>query len=708
MVQNLIEHENMNLPEALKFLIDGYGSYAVEVVTDRSIAGIDGFKLSQRRILYAMKYLEKVKDFTKSSTVIGSVMKLHPHGDATIYDTMVRMVDLHQTTPVPFLEGDGSFGKVYSTDPPSAHRYTNVRLAPIAEELFKEMNGVKMVPSYDSSHMEPELLPVSFPTVLTTPVSGIAVGIATGRPSFNFNETLDMVIEYLETGEFTKYLVPDFTTGGYIVRDEKEWDKIMNTGRGRMKLRGKYYVDGKKIIIEEIPYYTTENAIKRKIEENIETGISEVIISTDRINGLRIEIECTNKKVVDEVLNQILRVTDLQMTVMTNMIVIIDNKPRMLGVKGIIKEWVKFREGVLQRSLTQDLEYYKRQISRYEVLDDLLRNDDKRILFTETLTKEGSAKARALLVDWYPDAESDIYDWILDMKVRQFSRKGDYSDKLASLRATKAQIESDLKNIKGVIIRQLKELNKKYSYPRRTVITDEDIVFEDSSNNVVVKAEPVPTIVQVNGKFIKKLRHTRLTEHLEGIRCMSDDIISFIDTHGRLLRVALENLDFMTESERGVYLPLYLETEDDFEVVAYEVISDKKVGYVYSDGFAGVVDYSEWVNIKRVTRITQNGVSPLAGLIIGEIDFNYPYLMVLTEKGHIGFAKTDFKHKHRTARTKLIDLKKDDKIVLTLPVTYADIIKLISSPERYMGKTMLIAKDDTFDHDYYQELLQSR
>lgn len=706
MTHEVKNYEDVQIPNSLQFLVKGYGGYAVEVVNDRAIDGIDGFKPSQRRIMYTMKAIEKVKDMTKSQTIAGAVLKLHPHGDASVYDTMVRMTDESEYAPVPFLLGDGAFGKVYSTEPPAAARYTNVMFSPIAEELFKQMNGVKFIPSYDSKLTEPELLPVSFPTVLTTPVSGIAVGIATNRPSFNFHEANEMVIEYIENGTFSKYLIPDFTTGGCIVKDEKEFEKIMNTGRGRVKLRGKWFVDGKKIIIEEIPYYTTENALKKKIEDDIENGVSEVIIATDRNYGMRIEVECSNKKVVEDVLNQILRITDLQMTMTTNMVVIIDNKPRVIGVKELIAEWVKFREGVLSASLQQDSDYYAEQIARYSVFVSLLQDDDKRQRFTEILAKQGEIPARDLLREWFPDTPKAIFDWILDMKLKQFSGLGNRLDHLNNLKTTKAHIDKDLENVRGLIVRQLKEINSKYSYPRKTTITEEDYIFEDMEQ-VVVKAEAVPTIVQINGKFIKKIRHTRITDDVEGIRCMSDDVMSFIDSHGRLLRVALENLEFVTDAERGVYLPIYLETEDDFEVVAFEVIADKKVGYVYSDGFASVVDYSEWVDSKRTTRITQNGVSPLAGSVVGEIDFDFGYLMFVTEKGKFGFARTDFKQKHRTARTKLVGVKEGDQIVTVLPVTYKDILHLVTSPERYMGKVTTIAKDDTFNNEYFEELLNN-
>jgi hypothetical protein len=186
---------------------------------------------------------------------------------------------------------------------------------------------------------------------------------------------------------------------------------------------------------------------------------------------------------------------------------------------------------------------------------------------------------------------------------------------------------------------------------------------------------------------------------------MSDDVISFIDTQGRLLRVNLDNLDFVTEKDLGVYLPTYLEVEDDFDIVSYELITDKKVGYVYSDGFASVVDYSEWVDSRRCTRITTNGVSPLADLIVAEFNFDKTHLLLITKEGKFGFVTTDFKQKHRTARTKLVTVKPGDAIQVVIPVDYTDMLKLVSAPERYVGKVSKLSNEDTFNEEFFDELL---
>lgn len=698
--QIVVEHKD--IPEGLRFLVGGYVDYAKEVVVDRAIANIDGFKPSQRRILYTMRK-EKVYDMLKAQSVAGAVLKYHPHGDASVYDTMVRMTDVSEYMNTTFINGKGNFGKIYSTEPPAASRYTNVMLGSLSSELFGELDGVNFIPSYDNKHMEPELLPVSFPNILVNAMSGIAVGMASNIPANNYHEVIHAVIELAETGDITKPLMPDFTTKGYYVRDDKELQKIMETGRGRLKLRGKWHIDGKTIVIEELPYYTNSSAIIKKAEEI--QGVSDVRDESDRLNGLRVAVECSTKKHVDSVLTELLRTTELQMTITTNVVVIIDNKPRVIGYKALLAEWLRFREGVLRTKLEKELNSLNTSIPQYEVLVQLLQDDEKRSQFTEVLAKQGEVKARDLLIEWFPTTERYVFDWILDMKLRQFSGLGNRLTHLNNLKARKAGVENDLADVKRVIVNQLKELDKKYSFPRKTEVTTEDYVFEDADNQVVVKAEAVPVIAVIEDKFIKKVRKNRGTEDLEGIHCMSDDIISFIDTQGRLLRVNLEHLPMMSEKDRGVYLPVYLEVEDDFEVVCYELIRDKKVGYVFSDGFASVVDYSEWVDSKRTTRITTNGVSPHAEKIMGEIDFEHSHLLLFTDNGKFGFTSTDFKHKHRTARTKLVPVKKGEEIVQVISLSYKDILKLVSAPEKYMDKLSLLQYGDTFNSEYLSTLV---
>jgi DNA gyrase/topoisomerase IV subunit A len=333
-----------------------------------------------------------------------------------------------------------------------------------------------------------------------------------------------------------------------------------------------------------------------------------------------------------------------------------------------------------------------------------LQDEEKRVKFIETLAKKGEAYGRQLLIDWYPNVDRDTIDWILDMKLRQFSGLSKRVQHLEGLRARKAEIEKELQNIKGIIVKELKGLNSKYSYPRKTEITDLDYEFEKETP-VVVKAAPEPTLVLVNDKFIKKIRRSRLNDNQVGIHCLSDDVISFIDSKGRLLRVDLDKIGFMSEKDRGIYLPVYLQEADDFEVVAHELITDKKVGYVYSDGFASVVDYGEWNESKRTTRVTQKGVPDVSNLIIGEVDFSKSFIVLFTELGRFGFVSADFKHKHRTARTKLIPVKQGDKVTKAYSISYTDMLKVVSNPEKYLDKLSYLTGGDVFNSEYLNSIL---
>jgi len=685
------------IPDGLKHLVRGYTDYAKEVVTDRAIPGIDGFKPSQRRILYTMKAIEKVKDNTKCANVAGAVMKLHPHGDAPIYQTMVRMIDSSECMNVSFIEGKGAFGKVYTQDSPAAARYTECRFAPIADELFGEMDGVEFVQSYDNKHVEPVLLPVSFPNVLCNTTQGIAVGVASNIPSFNFHELNNAVIEFINTGEIKEPLIPDFTTHGFYVKNEESLKELMVSGRARLKLRGKWFVEQKTIVINEIPYYSTVTEIMGNIKDI--QGISDVRDESDK-NGLRLAIECSSKKVVEDVLTQVIKVSGIQKTIMTNIVVIVDNKPVVIGVKELISRWVDFRSVVLTKTFTKELERVKENIENYEVIVELLSNASNRKKFLDALII-GEQQAKDFLAELFPKTKS--FDYILSMSLKSLSNVKVKIKHLEGLKATKMQLEVDLSDVRKVIVRQLKELNAKYKFPRRTEVTSVDYVFEKDTQ--VVKAAPTPVMVLVNGKFIKKMRKTPVTSEISGaLHCMSDDVLSFVDNKGRLLRVNLDVLDLVSEYDRGVYLSNYLEVEDDFEVVSYDVINGQKVGYIYSDGFASVLDYSEWSDAQRKTKITYNGVSDKSGLIIGEIDFTKQYLLLVTKRGKIGFVSTDFKQKHRTARTRIVDVKEDDSVYKVIPISYTNMMKLVSDTSRFIGKLVSVNKEDGFNRVLFEDL----
>lgn len=701
-----------NIPNSLVNLVEGYLDYAKEVILERAIPGIDGFKPSQRRIMYAMRYLERdndlTKDLTKCGGIAGMTMKIHPHGDASIYDTMVRMTDCAMYLNTPFIKGKGSFGHVFSTDEkPAASRYTECMFTKIADECFKGMDGIEMIPSYDNKLKEPLLLPISYPSILCNTSQGIAVGVASNIPSFNFHEVNKATIEYLKTGEIKKALAPDFTTGGSYILNETELKKLMTTGNAKIKLRGKWHFEGKVIVIDEIPYYTTVEEIKNAVKDLV--GVNDVKDECDR-SGFRLTIECANKKLVDTVLKEVLRVSNLQMQITSNIVVIIDNKPQIIGVYDVIKEWVKFRESVLKTEIEKDISRLSALIERYDILVDLMTTD-KRDPFLNTLLKDETSNyesTKGLLRNYYPNVSEDIFDWILDRSLRSLKGVGNKQrNYLEELKGQKAAQEADLNNLKGRIIRELEELNKKYKFPRKTEITTEDYTFEDVKKR---KPEPIPVLVQCNGMFIKKLKNVPSNAALEGVfKCMSDDSVSYLDSTGRLLRVQLDLIDFNTANEKGTYLPRYFDLDNEFKILDIAVVANKKMGYMYDDGYIAVIDYNEWYSAKRKLKITEDGLAPAyINQMIGRVRLDRGYIVLKTKKGKMAIMETNFAQKRRTARTKLIRVGKDDKIIEVTSMNEENLNELFADPERFKGAFRVVNKKDGFNKEFYDKIVVKR
>lgn len=697
-----IEEGEIEVPESLGKLLKGYGSYATEVATDRAIISIDGLKPSQRRILYTACKVDKVKDLTKSNTLSGNVLKFHPHGDS-IYTTMVRMVSSTKYMNVPFFDPKGSFSHVNTKRPPAQARYTYVKPTEFAYSLFKDFNGVRMIPTEDSHYEEPELLPTPVPNLLFNPSSGIAVGVSSNIFSYHPNELVSAVIELIETGGISEALVPEFPTGGNIVRDTKNFEKIMRTGRGQITLRGNWVVDGKNIILTDIPYYTTYETIKKEIKDAEIEGIKSAKDFSDR-SGNRLEIECRNKAVVDSVLTALIRDTSFQIKTSSNIVVIIDDKPQRLGVVELLRQWVKFRKNTLERAYTAEKEGVENSIPKYELLVALMRDEDARMEYITKLTKENEGVATQYLREKFTGYNHDDYAFILTRTLKSLSGVGNKETTLQNLRAQLEDVTKRLNNLDGVVVQQLREFNAKNRFARKCEATDETYDF-DKRADMEVKAQAVPCIFTLEDKFIRKIEDNDFNKNVEGIRCMSDDIITIIDTQGRLLRVVLENIPFTDKHSKGVYLPVYLDVEDDFDVVVFDVISDKKSIFIYKDGYASVLDYSEWLDAQRITRVTTKGVSERAADIISEQSVTSEYFLILTVEGRIGIVANDFKHKHRTGRTKLVAIPKSDEVLSVHPLSSVEVLTVIKNPEEYMGKVRFLEYTDSLNDSVYETVV---
>ena len=333
---------------------ENYMPYAMSVILSRAIPTIDGFKPSHKRILYTMYKMGLInKVRTKSANAVGQTMKLLPHGDASIYETMVRMSRDNESLLVPFVDSKGNFGKVYSRDMAyAASRYTEVKLEDICKEVFKDIDkdAVDFIDNYDNTTKEPVMLPTTYPNILTNPTIGIAVGMACSIPSFNLREICKAVIAYIkdENINVMDLAKPDFSTGGQLVFDEKAMKKIYSTGRGSFKLRAKYQYDKKSNCIDicEIPYTTTIEAIIDKIISSVKNNrlreISDIRDESDK-KGLKITIDLKRGSDPETVMQKLYKLTPLQDSFSCNMnILTLENKPKVMGLKSIFEEWLKF------------------------------------------------------------------------------------------------------------------------------------------------------------------------------------------------------------------------------------------------------------------------------------------------------------------------------------------------------------------------------
>ena len=655
-------------------------------------------------------YKNKMKDLTKSATVCGKVLEFHPHSDASVYETSLSMVDSSEYTQFPYIHGKGNFSKVYFSDKdsqPASSRYTEMCLSEKADTMFGEMNGVEFQPTEDAHTTEPVLLPTSFPNILTTPTMGIAVGIACNIPSFNFNEVLDATIEYIENGKISKVIAPDFNCGGEYVLNNNALRQIMLEGRGSIKIRGKWHYEGKDIVITELPYYTRINDILTAARTL--PGVVNANDETD-LQGMRVRITCQNKNIVDTVLLHLLKDTKLQYAAGVNIGVVINNEPKFIGVIEVIDEWVKFRRSVLNKQYTQNLEGVREEMRRPAALIRLISNQELKEKFLDAM-KISHIEAEKVLKEAMPDVEQDIIDYILDRKLREFAdceaRKKQYQNLLDK----EKDIVWALENIDKVIIGQLKALNNKYKIPRKTTIVSNDYSFEsiEEAASSIREVKDYGIYVQVKGLYIKKMR-TFMGDRSTVISCHNSDVLSLLDNQGRLLRIPLNQVPDCVADGIGSYIPTLFDIDKDMAILDWDIIGKDRVhNYLYKDGYASRLDLSEWAGVSHLTRIIQNGVAPSYIHLI-RAKFNEDgYLLVITKNGYCGIMDTHFKAKSRTARTKVINVSKDDEITVLAPITKQEIFLLFGMQALdTVGKMRPIRKDTFNSADVLKSILDKR
>lgn len=611
-------------------LKQNYMPYAMSVILSRALPEIDGFKPSHRKLLYTMYNMGLLQGNTiKSANIVGRTMQLNPHGDASIYETMIRLSRGNETLLYPYVESKGNFGKAYSKNMMyAASRYTEAKLAPISKELFEDINKntVDFVPNYDNTMTEPTLLPVTFPSILCNVTTGIAVGMASSIASFNLRELCDTTIALIKnpSHEVADTLpAPDFIGGGYIIYDKKELDKIYSTGRGSVKIRSKYSYDKSYncIDITEIPPTTTSEAIIDKIVELVKTNkvkeISDIRDETD-LKGLRITIDLKRGIDADKLMTKLYKLTPLEDTFSCNFNVLIKGTPKVLGVAEILKEWIEFRLECVRRRTQFTLDKKAERLHLLQGLEKILLDIDKAIKIIRETDSESEVVPNLMIGFGIDQTQAE---YVAEIKLRHLNREYilKRTKDIEALIKEIAELEEILENKnkqKKIIIKELDEVGNKYSGERRTQILYEVEEF-DTAQIQAAEDYPVTLFITKEG-YLNKIRTANLRmsgeqkvkegDYVEKqFECSNkDEILAFTDK-AQVYKAKVDDFPDSKASQLGTYVHGKLDMELDEKVVFICVIREYK-GYMifaYENGKVAKVDitaYQTKTNRKKLLK----------------------------------------------------------------------------------------------------------
>ena len=576
--------------------------YAMSAIVSRALPEIDGFKPSHRKLLYTMYKMGLLSGArTKSANVVGQTMRLNPHGDAAIYETMVRLARGNESLLHPYVDSKGNFGKVYSRDMAyAAPRYTEVRLEPIAAELFSDIDKetVDFVPNYDNTMNEPTLLPATFPSVLVNANVGIAVSMASNVCPFNLSEVCETTVALIQDPAhdlLTTLKGPDFPTGAFMLYDEEEMRKIYDTGRGSIRLRSKWNYDKAANCIEvtQIPYSTTIEAIMEKIVELVKAGkIREISYLRDEtdLNGLKLTLDLKRGTDPDKLMQKLYRLTPLQDTVSCNFNILIAGMPKVMGVREILEEWIAFRTECIRRRVYFDLHKKMDKLHLLEGLEKILLDIDRAIKIVRE-TEEESEVVSNLMIGFGIDNVQAEY--VAEIKLRHLNREYilNRTKEIEQLRKDIAEMEDilkDVKKIRRIMIAELKKVAQKYAQPRKTMFYDLSEEPESTAEDDTPDY-PVHLFLSAEGYFKKitpqSLRMSSDQKLKEGDVMTQQKNASnrtellFFTDQAQVYKTRAAAFDDTKASVLGDFVPVKLGF-DDGERVKFMIATDDYSGFV--------------------------------------------------------------------------------------------------------------------------------
>lgn len=688
-----------------------YMPYAMSVIVSRAIPEIDGFKPSHRKLLYTMYKMGLLTSGrTKSANIVGQTMKLNPHGDSAIYETMVRLSEGHQALLSPFVDSKGNFGKIYSRDMSyAASRYTEAKLSPICSEIFADIDAdaVDFVDNYDGELKEPVLLPTTFPNVLTNANMGIAVGMASSICGFNLAETCQTAIELIKNPEhelIDTLKAPDFATGGIIVLDRTAMNEIYKTGKGSFRIMSKWhYIKSENIIeITEIPYSTNVEAIIDKLAELIKAGkvkeISDVRDETD-LSGLKITIDLKRGVDPDKLMQKLMKTTPLMDSFSCNFNILIDGMPRVMGVREILNEWTKWRQECIRRCTSALLVKKKEKLHLLMGLKQILLDIDKAISIIRNTEEDDDVVPNLMIGFGIDEVQAEF---VAEIKLRNINKEH-ILKKLAETSDLEKEI-ADLQDLLGsekrinkLIIKKLEQVSKKYGQPRKSEIV-EGLDISSFGGDEEIPDYLVNIFVTQQGYF-KKITPLSLRMSSEQKLKDGDKIVMSCESTNRSEMILLTNMyqayktkfseyDDTKASLLGEYLPTKLGM-DSGEMPIFSFLPKDYSGsliFVFENGKIAKVDlksYDTKSNRKRLTS-AYSDKSPVVAVFKITEDTE---IVLYSSSGRILSVHTSQIAAKSTRNTQGIfamTLKKSAKIEKAMLAEDAN----LSQPSRYRAKTI--------------------
>ena len=593
--------------------------YAMSIIVSRAIPEIDGFKPSHRKLLYMMYTMGLLNGGTiKSANIVGRTMQLNPHGDAAIYDTMVRLSEGNGALLHPFVRSKGSFGKAYSRDMQcAAARYTEAKLAPISAELFADIDKdtVDFVDNYDASMKEPTLLPVTFPTVLINANMGIAAGMASSICSFNLEEVCKTTIALIRDENadlFETLIAPDFSIGGQLLYDRAAMERIYETGRGGFKVRGVYSYDkaANCIDITEIPPTTTIEAIIEKVIELCKakkiTEINDIRDETD-LTGLKITIDLKRGADPERLMNRLFKMTPLQDTFSCNFNILIAGSPKVMGIREILNEWIAFRRECVRRRVYFSLNKAKDRLHLLKGLEKILLDIDKAIKIIRETAEEKEVVPNLMIGFGIDQIQAE---YVAEIKLRHLNREY-IMNRLSDIEQLEAQV-ADLtetlqskRRINSIIVKELEGVIKKHAQPRKTAVLY-DVDLSTEAEEEPVDTSPVHLFYTQQGYFKKinpqSLRMSGEQKLKEGDAVQTELLSSnnaellFFTNKCQVYKAKATDFSDGKASLLGEYLPAKLEMENDEHTVAMIATTDYKgfLLFVFENGRVAKIDLAAY------------------------------------------------------------------------------------------------------------------